>query len=891
MLGYTQPSAVLTQPTFRIIFRLRACSSMKTADIRRLFLNYFKERGHHIVSSSPLIPGNDPTLLFTNAGMVQFKDVFLGQEKRSYTRAASVQRCVRAGGKHNDLDNVGYTARHHTFFEMLGNFSFGDYFKREAIHYAWEFLTQILNIPAEKLWITVYKDDDEAANIWFNEIKIDPARFSRCDKDNFWEMGETGPCGPCSEIFYDHGPEIPGGPPGSPDADADRYIEIWNLVFMQYQRQSDGQLIPIPKPCVDTGSGLERLAAVVQGVHTNYDIDLFQNLLHATAKIIDCRDLHHVSLRVIADHIRSCAFLITDSVIPSNEGRGYVLRRIIRRAIRHGHQLGASEPFFYKLVAPLVKEMGEAYPELVRAQAHIERVLLQEEENFNRTLEQGLKILEQGISDLKGKQIPGDLVFRLYDTYGFPPDLTADIARERGLHIDHEGFEAKMAQQRQQSKSASKFGVDYTQQLAIKAQTQFKGYEVLEHEARITHLFREGQPVVELREGEKGWVVLDSSPFYAESGGQVGDQGELHQDDNHFNVADTRKEGIAHVHEGSVQKGHFIVGQKVLASVNISKRRATMRNHSATHLLHAALRERFGESVMQKGSWVGPTRLRFDFTHPRGLTFKECWAIEQVVNAKIRENLAVHTELMSPDSAKKAGAMALFGEKYGEEVRVLSMGAFSKELCGGTHVERTGDIGFFKIISETSVASGIRRIEAVTGDVAIDTVQKMDDQRNILTQLLKTSPEDIINKVDGALTKIKDLEKQLGKLKVGFSADSYVQLLAKTQCTANGINVLAEPLDAVDLKGLREMLDRLQDRLDPSVIVLATLEGEKITFVVSVSPELNPKIRADELARDIASKIDGKAGGRADRAQGGGSNIDALPLALKDVFKWVVARE
>ncbi len=683
---------------------------MTSTDIRAAFLNYFKQHGHQVVDSSSLVPGNDPTLLFTNAGMVQFKDVFLGLDKRDYVRATSSQRCVRAGGKHNDLENVGYTARHHTFFEMLGNFSFGDYFKREAIQFAWQFLTDILKIPAEKLWVTVFEDDHEAADIWLKEMKVSAERFSRCgEKDNFWSMGDTGPCGPCTEIFYDHGPDVAGGPPGSPDADGDRYIEIWNLVFMQFDRSSEGVLSPLPKPSVDTGMGLERVAAVMQKVHSNYEIELFQALIKAIAKLANIKDIQHTSLRVIADHIRSCSFLILDGVIPSNEGRGYVLRRIIRRAARHGNQLGLQEPFFYKLVAALIEQMGEAYPQLSAKQAYIEKILLQEEEQFARTLDQGLKILEAAISGLTADTIDGETVFKLYDTYGFPADLTADIARERHLKIDTEGFERAMQIQRQQSQAASQFAAAYQQQLDIDTETLFTGYETLEHDAKILHIFQNEQEIDTLSAGQQAAIILDRTPFYAESGGQAGDAGLLRFKGGEFIVHDTHKHGKAHVHIGEMHKGTIKTGMLVDAVVNSSKRRATMLNHSATHLLHAALRQELGEHVLQKGSLVEAERLRFDFAHYEAMKAEQIRAVERIVNQKIRENLAVMTDVMTPDEAKQHGAMALFGEKYGSKVRVLSMGEFSKELCGGTHVKRTGDIGLFKIIAETGIAAGVKR--------------------------------------------------------------------------------------------------------------------------------------------------------------------------------------
>lgn len=861
---------------------------MNSNELRKKFLDYFSSKQHTIVASSSLIPGNDATLLFTNAGMVQFKDVFLGLEKRSYSKATTSQRCVRAGGKHNDLENVGYTARHHTFFEMLGNFSFGDYFKRDAIHYAWEFLTGVLQLPKEKLWVTVFENDDEAADIWLKEIKVDPNRFSRCgEKDNFWAMGDTGPCGPCSEIFYDHGPEIPGGPPGSPDADGDRFIEIWNLVFMQFERSADGKLTPLPKPSVDTGMGLERLAAVMQNVHNNYDTDLFIPLITAIAELANVKDLTATSLRVIADHIRSCAFLITDSVIPSNEGRGYVLRRIIRRAIRHGHKLGLREPFFHKLVGPLSQKMGAAYPELVKAQAQVERVLLQEEQQFARTLENGLKLLEQDIVLLHdSKIIPGLTIFRLYDTYGFPVDLTADIARERGLTLDIAGFEAEMNKQRKQSQAASQFAVDYTARIDIDKDTEFKGYENLIHEAIVIALLQGGESVDTIQPGEEAIVVLNETPFYAESGGQVGDKGWLLSGTNKFEVRDTRKEGQAFLHIGEVLEGVLRIGNKVHAEVDYVKRQATALNHSATHLLHAALRKELGEHVMQKGSLVEPERLRFDFTHFSPLTDTQIKTIEYLVNQQIRANFAVETHIMTPEQAKQQGAMAIFGEKYGEQVRVLAMGNFSKELCGGTHVKRTGDIGYFKILTETGIAAGVRRIEAVTGEYALIWVDNLEQQVQETAQLFKTNRDNLLEKIKKNIEYTHQLEKQLTQLQQRLAGDTSNEL-AKQAITIQNIKLLAAQVDSVDIKGLRDLVDQLKNKLGTVVIVLGSIVDGRALLVAGVSKEITHQIKANELINAIASAIDGKGGGRPDFAQAGGNNVAGLADTLQAAKHWV----
>jgi alanyl-tRNA synthetase len=869
---------------------------ISSAELRTAFLEYFRERGHEVVPSSPLVPANDPTLLFTNAGMVQFKEVFLGQEKRPYTRATSSQRCVRAGGKHNDLENVGYTARHHTFFEMLGNFSFGDYFKREAIQYAWEFLTGVLKLPADKLWVTVYQDDDEAADIWLKEIKVDPDRFTRIgdksggkkyESDNFWSMGDTGPCGPCSEIFYDHGPDVPGGPPGSPDEDGDRYIEIWNLVFMQYDRDKNGKLNPLPKPSVDTGMGLERLAAVMQGVHSNYEIDLFRNLIQAAARVTGCKDLNDNSLKVIADHIRSCSFLIVDGVMPSNEGRGYVLRRIIRRAIRHGHKLGAPESFFHQLVAPLASEMGEAYPELAKNQALVERVLKQEEERFAETLDQGMQILEQAIAELKGKVIPGETIFKLYDTFGFPVDLTNDIARERNLKLDMAGFDKAMQAQRDRARSASQFTADYGAAVDVEGETEFTGYEQLAGPATVQAIYQNGQPVEQLASGEAGMLVLDRTPFYAESGGQVGDTGLLQSDGGKFNVEDTRKQaGKVFLHFGKVTDGTIKTGDQVEASVDAENRRATAYNHSATHLLHAALRQVLGEHVTQKGSLVEADRLRFDFSHFEPLSQEQLQAIENLVNQQIRENHPVETSVMSPDEAITAGALALFGEKYGEQVRVLRMGDFSMELCGGTHVKRTGDIGLFKIISEGGVAAGVRRIEAVTGQRALDWVEQNEARLDEVAELVKGSRDNLNDKVRQLVDRNRSLEKELEQLKAKLASSQGSDLASQAQ-EINGLKVLAARLDGADPKSLRDTVDQLKNKLGSSAVVLATVSGDKVSLVAGVSKDSTDKLKAGELVNMVAQQVGGKGGGRPDMAQAGGSQPESLEAALASVPDWV----
>ncbi|MGJ0483264.1 MAG: alanine--tRNA ligase [Methylomicrobium sp.] len=861
---------------------------MTSAELRSTFLEFFRQRGHTIEPSSSLIPGNDPTLLFTNAGMVQYKDVFLGREHKGFTRAATSQRCVRAGGKHNDLENVGYTARHHTFFEMLGNFSFGDYFKKEAIHFAWDFLTKELEIPPQKLWVTVFEEDSEAESIWLNDIGADPARFSRIGaKDNFWSMGDTGPCGPCSEIFYDHGESIPGGPPGSPDEEGDRYIEIWNLVFMQYDRAADGTLTPLPKPSVDTGMGLERIAAVSQGVHSNYEIDLFQKLLKAAAALAGTQDLNQSSLRVIADHIRSCAFLVADGVLPSNEGRGYVLRRIIRRAIRHGYRLGIHEIFFYQLVTPLVEAMGDAYPELKNAQAQVERILKKEEERFAETLGQGMKILEACVAKLEGHVIPGDTVFQLYDTYGFPVDLTADFAREHGLSVDHAGFETAMAAQRDRARSASHFGSDYDQDIKLDIETEFTGYMHLADQAKIVALYAQGQPVETLQAGQEGVIVLDKTPFYAESGGQIGDSGTITAGDSAFEVADTQKQGgNLFLHKGKVQSGEFKAGQSCIASVNVKDRRATALNHSATHILHAALRQVLGDHVTQKGSLVNPERLRFDFSHFEPVTGEEIARLEQIVNEQIRLNTPVTADIMAKDEAVKAGAMALFGEKYGTEVRVLKIGDFSTELCGGTHVDRAGDIGCFKIIGETGVAAGVRRIEAVTGQGCIDWIASRDKALASISGLLKSSPDKAAEKIEQLLEKTRSLEKQLERLNAKLASSAGDELSAGA-VDVNGIKVLAVKLDGVDPKSLRDLVDQLKNKLGSAAIVLATVDGDKVSLIAGVSKDQVARVKAGDLVNFVATQVGGKGGGRPDMAQAGGTDPSGLAKALAGVPAWV----
>lgn len=863
---------------------------MKSAEIREAFLRFFEEQGHTRVASSSLIPNNDPTLLFTNAGMNQFKDCFLGAEKRAYTRAVSSQKCVRAGGKHNDLENVGYTARHHTFFEMLGNFSFGDYFKRDAITFAWTFLTseKWLNLPKEKLWVTVYATDDEAYDIWTKEVGVPAERMVRIGdnkgapyaSDNFWTMGDTGPCGPCTEIFYDHGPDIWGGPPGSPEEDGDRYIEIWNNVFMQFNRTADGVLHPLPAPSVDTGMGLERVSAVLQHVHSNYEIDLFQNLLSAAAKAIGCSNEGQASLKVVADHIRSCGFLIADGVLPSNEGRGYVLRRIIRRACRHGNKLGAKGSFFYQIVAALVAEMGEAFPELNSQQAHIERVLKAEEEQFAKTLEQGLRILEQDLAQLKGDVVPGDVVFKLYDTYGFPMDLTADIARERELTIDEAGFEREMDAQRERARSASAFGMDYNSLVKVDSATEFLGYEATEGQGKIIALYKDGQAVDQLGEGEQGVVVLDRTPFYAESGGQVGDTGYLQAGAARFDVRDTTKTGGAFLHHGVVASGALVIGSPVEAKVDAEVQHATSLNHSATHLLHEALRQVLGEHVQQKGSLVDSQRLRFDFSHFEAVKPEQIKALEDIVNREVRKNTAVETELTDIETAKAKGAMALFGEKYGDTVRVLSMGGdFSVELCGGIHAKRTGDISLFKIISEGGVASGVRRIEAVTGAAALAYLNAAEEQVKEAAQLVKGNRDNLIDKLSAVLERNRQLEKQLEQLQAK-AANAAGDDLSNAAVEVKGAKVLAARLDGQDGKALLALVDQLKNKLGHAVILLGSEHEGKVVLVAGVTKDLSSQLKAGDLMKQAAAAVGGKGGGRPDMAQGGGVDVAALDQAL-----------
>ena len=870
-------------------------SDMKTADIRQAFLDYFRRNDHQVVASSSLVPGNDPTLLFTNAGMVQFKDVFLGLEKRDYNRATTVQRCVRAGGKHNDLENVGYTARHHTFFEMMGNFSFGDYFKREAIHYAWELLTRDFGLPEEKLWATVYEEDDEAAEIWLKEIGIPVERFARIGAhDNFWAMGDTGPCGPCSEIFYDHGPEIEGGPPGSPEQDGDRYVEIWNLVFMQFNREADGTMEPLPKPSVDTGMGLERLATVLQGVHSNYDIDLFKRLIEAARDITGAVDLEDKSLRVLADHIRSTAFLIADGVLPSNEGRGYVLRRIIRRAIRHGYRLGGQTPFFYKLVAPLDEEMGAAYPELSEARERVAGVLRQEEERFAETLEQGMRILEQEVRGLSGKQIPGEVVFRLYDTFGFPVDLTADVARERGLEVDMDGFEKAMETQREQARAASHFKADDVvsgEIIESAGRTSFVGYDTLNDTGRITAMSRDAKPIKAANSGDEVVLVLDNTPFYAESGGQVGDKGELRTADGGVvEVMDTRslaKNVVGHI--GRVVEGRVAVNDEVTARVDPRRRSDTMRNHSATHLLHAALKKVLGTHVQQRGSLVEAARLRFDFSHASPVTPDELRRIEDLVNEQIMANSAVEHRIMDLDMAKAAGAEALFGEKYDQEVRVIQMGEFSLELCGGTHVRRTGDIGLFLVAQETGVAAGIRRIEALTGRGALAYVRQQSGYLDETAALLRGHRDEVVAKVRQSLDRIRQLEKEKEKLQSQLAAGNGGDLMDKVR-DVRGVKVLALRLDGADAKSLRQTIDRYRDKLGKAVVVLGSVNDGKFKIVAGVSKSLAGEVPAGELVKHLARIGNGRGGGRPDMAEGGVADADSLDRALAEAPSWVEDR-
>ncbi len=869
---------------------------MKSAEIRKAFLDYFAEHDHEVVPSSPLVPGNDPTLLFTNAGMVQFKDVFTGREQRPYTRAASSQRCVRAGGKHNDLENVGYTARHHTFFEMLGNFSFGDYFKQDAITLAWNFLTERLELPADRLWVTVHESDDEAARLWTDVVGVPAERVTRLgDADNFWAMGDTGPCGPCSEIFYDHGPEVAGGPPGSPDEDGDRYVEIWNLVFMQFERAEDGTLSELPRPSVDTGMGLERIAAVLQGVHSNYDIDLFRSLIAAVAQETGAKGDNEpaaASLRVIADHIRAAAFLITDGVVPGNEGRGYVLRRIIRRALRHGHKLGRSEPFFHRLVASLSREMGEAYPELSAASERVARILLQEEEQFARTLGTGMEVFEQEVARLEGSEIPGEVVFRLYDTYGFPVDLTADVARERGLELDLEGFEREMAAQRARARAASRFAVTGDGGLDVRGEVDFTGYHALAGEAEVVALFATSddrhQAVDTLESGQSGIVVLDRTPFYAEAGGQVGDTGQLEGDGCSFAVTDTRPGAAQHLHIGRLEAGQLAVGDRVRCSVDAARRARVARNHSATHLLHAALREVLGTHVEQKGSLVAEDRLRFDFSHFQPVTDAELAAIERRVNEKIWENSEVGTELMDFDAARERGAMALFGEKYDDEVRVLSMGeGFSVELCGGTHVRRTGDIGLLRVVSEQGIASGVRRIEAVTASGALEWMDRQQRLVDRLAETLKSTPEELERKVQTVMEEQRSLEKRLQALQ-GRLAAAQGDELASSAVDVGDIKVLARQLDGADPKTLLSTLDQLKNKLGRAVIVLAAVHEGKVALIAGVTSDLTDRLRAGDLIKWVGDQVGARGGGRPDMARaGGGERPEALPAALEAVTDWV----
>ena len=861
---------------------------MKSADIRDAFLNYFASKQHNIVPSSSLVPGNDPTLLFTNAGMVQFKDVFLGAEKRDYNRAVSSQRCVRAGGKHNDLENVGYTARHHTFFEMLGNFSFGDYFKREAIGFAWEFLTEVLKLPKERLWVTVHISDDEAADIWINEIGVDPNRLSRLDEDNFWQMGDTGPCGPSTEIFWDHGEDIAGGPPGSPDDDLDRYIEIWNLVFMQFERDASGKMTPLPKPSIDTGMGLERVAAVMQGVHNNYDIDLFQHLIKDAAKIIGVTDLSENSLKVVADHIRSCAFLVVDGVTPSNEGRGYVLRRIIRRALRHGYNLGAKGSFFHKLVESLANVMGEAYPELISMQQQITDTIRKEEEQFARTLDNGMGVLETALQTLSGDQLPGELIFQLYDTYGFPTDLTNDIARERGYRMDMQGYEQCMEAQRKRARSASQFGLDYSDTIRVEGSTEFVGYERLDESSQIVALYGGGEEVSVAGVDAEVAIILKRTPFYAESGGQVGDCGYLETGSAKIEISDCRKAGDHHLHIGKVLSGEINARDSVTAKVDASVRSATARNHSATHLLHAALQRVLGEHVNQKGSLVDSQRLRFDFSHGEAVSAEQIRQIEHIVNHQLLRNTQVHTDVMSMDEAIEKGAMALFGEKYGSEVRVLSMGGdFSVELCGGTHVARTGDIGLLRISGESSVSAGVRRIEAVTGDAAIALCDELQDTVNTVANLVRASGHGVAEKVAGLVDDNRRLQKEIDTLKSKLANASGTDLMSGLR-EIGGIRVLSTVVEGADAKSLRGVADQVRSKLEQGVFMLAAVDGDKAALVAGVTQNLTDRFKAGDLLQFVTAQVGGKGGGRADMAQGAAGSTENLAAALESVYDWVV---
>jgi alanyl-tRNA synthetase len=873
--------------------------SKSTAEIRQAFLDFFHSKGHQVVASSSLVPNNDPTLLFTNAGMNQFKDVFLGLDKRNYSRATTSQRCVRAGGKHNDLENVGYTARHHTFFEMLGNFSFGDYFKHDAIQYAWELLTgeNWFKLPKERLWVTVYETDDEAYEIWEKEVGIPRERIIRIGdnkgaayaSDNFWQMGDTGPCGPCTEIFYDHGDHIWGGPPGSPEEDGDRYIEIWNIVFMQFNRQADGTMEPLPKPSVDTGMGLERITAVLQHVNSNYEIDLFSKLIQQVAKVTGATDLSNKSLRVIADHIRSCAFLIADGVIPSNENRGYVLRRIIRRAIRHGNMLGAKDTFFYKLVGPLIEVMGSAGEELQRQQAQVEQVLKTEEEQFARTLERGLALLDEELSKLQGDTLDGETAFRLYDTYGFPVDLTADVCRERNLKVDEAGFEAAMEEQRRRARESSGFGADYNAMIRVDSATEFKGYDQLELNGKVTALFVDGKQVESIAAGQEAVVVLDETPFYAESGGQVGDKGELKGNGFTFAVLDTQKYGQAIGHVGKLSSGSLKVGDGLKAEVDEARRARIRLNHSATHLMHAALRSVLGTHVAQKGSLVNDKALRFDFSHFEAMKPAEIRAVEDMVNAQIRRNLPIETNIMDLEAAKANGAMALFGEKYEDRVRVLQMGDFSTELCGGTHASRTGDIGLFRIVSESGTAAGVRRIEAVTGEAAIASLHAQNDQLQDIAQLLKGDSQNLGDKVRSVIERTRQLEKELQQLKAQAAAQQSANLSGNAM-EINGVKLLVSELEGVEPKMLRTMVDDLKNQLGASVIVLATVVEGKVSLIAGVSKDVTDRVKAGELVGMVAQQVGGKGGGRPDMAQAGGTDAAALPAALASVKDWVSAK-
>ncbi|CAH3900313.1 TPA: alanine--tRNA ligase [Klebsiella pneumoniae] len=873
--------------------------SKSTAEIRQAFLDFFHSKGHQVVASSSLVPHNDPTLLFTNAGMNQFKDVFLGLDKRNYSRATTAQRCVRAGGKHNDLENVGYTARHHTFFEMLGNFSFGDYFKQDAIKYAWELLTgeNWFALPKEKLWVTVYETDDEAFDIWANEVGVPRERIIRIGdnkgapfaSDNFWQMGDTGPCGPCTEIFFDHGDHIWGGPPGSPEEDGDRYIEIWNIVFMQFNRQADGTMEPLPKPSVDTGMGLERIAAVLQHVNSNYDIDLFRDLIASVAKVTGATDLTNKSLRVIADHIRSCAFLVADGVIPSNENRGYVLRRIIRRAIRHGNMLGAKDTFFWKLVAPLIDVMGSAGDELKQQQAQVEQVLKTEEEQFARTLERGLALLDEELSKLKGDTLDGETAFRLYDTYGFPVDLTADVCRERNIKVDEAGFEAAMEEQRRRARESSGFGADYNAMIRVDGASEFKGYDHLELNGKVTALFIDGKAVDSVSAGQEAVVILDQTPFYAESGGQVGDKGELKGAGFSFAVSDTQKYGQAIGHIGKAASGTLKVGDAVQADVDEARRQRIRLNHSATHLMHAALRQVLGTHVAQKGSLVNDKALRFDFSHFEAMKPEEIRAVEDLVNAQIRRNLAIETNIMDIDAARASGAMALFGEKYDDRVRVLRMGDFSTELCGGTHAARTGDIGLFRITSESGTAAGVRRIEAVTGEGAMAILHAQSDQLNDIAQLLKGDSHNLGEKVRAALERTRQLEKELQQLKEQAAAQESANLSSKAE-EINGVKLLVSELTGVEPKMLRTMVDDLKNQLGSTIVVLATVADGKVSLIAGVSKDVTDRVKAGELVGMVAQQVGGKGGGRPDMAQAGGTDASALPAALASVKGWVSAK-